>query len=83
MKYYDVKKNYRINIFTDEFRRFKSTKLGDIAFIYSCRKDGMQNQGIRRIMNKEAVKSCLDWKGITNRMQVAHFMTKTEGYQSQ
>ena len=27
-------------------------------------------------MNKEAVKSCLGWDGIDNRILIAHFMTK-------
>ena len=36
-----------------------STKLGNIEFAYSGRKDGVHRQGVGLIMNKEAVKSCL------------------------
>jgi len=51
-----LKKDYRIDILTDEFKRFElgllgdsenhipgvgSTKLGDIEFVYSDKKDGV------------------------------------------
>ena len=87
-----LKNNYRIDIFTDEFRRFEldllgasethipgvgSMKLGGIEFVYSGRKDGVHRQGVGLMMNKEAaVKSCLGWEGNSNRILIAHFMTK-------
>ena len=51
-------------------------KLGYIEFIYSGRKDGVHRQGISLMINKEAAKSCLGWKGINNWMLVAHFKAK-------
>ena len=86
-----LKNDYRIDILTDEFRRFEldllgvsethipgvgSMKLGDIEFVYSGRKDGVHRQGVGLMMNKEAAKSCLGWEGINNRILIAHFMTK-------
>ena len=68
-----LKNDYRIDILTDEFRRFElnlldiseisipgveSMKLSDIEFVYSGRKDGVHIQGVGLMMNKEAVKSC-------------------------
>ena len=47
-------------------------KLGDIEFVYSSREDGVHRQGVGLIMNKEAGKSCLGWKGINNRILIAH-----------
>ena len=76
---------------TDKFRHFEldllglsethipgveNMKLGNIAFIYSSRKDGMHRQGEGLMTNKEAAKFCLFWKDINKRMLVAHFMTK-------
>ena len=78
-----LKNDYRIDILTDEFRRFEldllgvsethipgvgSMKLGDIEFVYSGRKDGVQRQGVGLMMNKEAAKSCLGWEGVNNRI---------------
>ena len=69
-----LKNDYRIDILTDEFRRFEldflgvseshipgvgSMKLGDIEFVYSGRKDGVHRQGVGLMMNKEAAKSSL------------------------
>ena len=86
-----LKNDYRIDILTDEFRRFEldllgvsethipgvgSMKLGDIEFVYSGRKDGVHRQGVGLMMNKEAAKSCLGWEGINNRILIAHFMTR-------
>ena len=66
-----LKNDYRIDILTDEFRRFeldllgvsenhiplvKSMKLGDIEFVYSGKKDGVQRKGVGLMMNKEAAK---------------------------
>ena len=51
-------------------------KLGDIEFVYSGGKDGVNRQGVGLMMNKEAVKSCLGWEGINNAILIAHFMTK-------
>ena len=76
---YDVKNYYRIDILTDEFRRFEldllgvsethipgvgSLNIGDIEFVYSGRKDGVHREGVGLMMNKEAAKACLGWKGI-------------------
>ena len=86
-----LKKDYRTDILTEEFRRFellllgisethipgvRSIKFGDIEFAYSGRKAGVHTQGVGLMMNKEAAKSCLGWKGIDNRILIAHFMTK-------
>ena len=77
--------NYRTGILTDEFRRFKldllgvsethipgvdRVKLGDIEFVNSGRKNGVDTQGVGFMMNKEAVKSCFGWGrgGIKNRI---------------
>jgi hypothetical protein len=58
---YDVENDYRVDILTDEFRRFKldllgvsethipgagSMKLGDIEYVCSGRKDGVHRQGV-------------------------------------
>ena len=81
----------RIEILTDKFRSFGMNllgvskthfpgvggmKLGDIEFVYSGRKDGINRQGIGFMMNKEATKFCLGWEGINNRILIAHFITK-------
>ena len=51
-------------------------KLGDIKFVYSGRKDGVQRLGVGLLINKETDKSCLGWEVINNRILIAHFMTK-------
>ena len=81
---------HRIDILTDNFRRFElgflgvsethilvagSMKLGDIEFVYSGRKDRIHRQGVGLMMNKEAAKSCLGWEGFNSRMLVIHFIT--------
>jgi len=73
----------------DKFKRFEldflgvsethiagvgSTKLGDIEFVYPCRKDGVHRWGMGLMVNKEAAKSCLGREGIKNRILIAHFM---------
>ena len=50
-------------------------ELGDITFIYSGKKDGVQRQGVGLIVNKKVAKSCLGWKGIKNGILVSDFMT--------
>ena len=40
------------------------------------RNDGVKRERVGLMMNKEAAKSCLGWKGINNRILIAHFMTK-------
>ena len=72
-----LKNDHRIDILTDEFRRFLtgfirvsethipgvgSLKLGDIEFVYSGRKDGVHRQRVGLMMNKEATKF-LFWLG--------------------
>ena len=47
-----------------------------MGFVYSGRKDGVYRQEVGLLMNMGAVKSCLDWGGITNRILIAHLMTK-------
>ncbi|XP_065568941.1 uncharacterized protein LOC136032600 [Artemia franciscana] len=86
-----LRNDYRIDILTDEFRRFEldllgvsethipgvgSMKLGDIGFVYSGTKDGVHRQEEGLMMNKEATKSCLGWEGVKNRILIAHFITK-------
>ena len=86
-----IKNYYRIDILTDEFRRFEldllgvsethipglgSLKLGDIAFVYSGRNDGVHRQGVGLMMSQEAAKSCLGWDGINLRILIAHLRTK-------
>ena len=76
-----LRNDYRIDISTDEFRRFKldlprvsethipgvgSKKLGDIEFVYSGRKDGVHRQGVRLMINKKAAKFYLGWEGVNN-----------------
>jgi len=51
-------------------------RLYDTEFIYSCRKNGVYRQGIGLLMNKEASKSHIGWKGINSRILVARFITK-------
>jgi len=61
-----LKNEYRIDILTDEFRRFEldllwvsetripgvgSMKSGDLEFVYSGRKDGVNRQGVGLMMN--------------------------------
>ena len=70
MECYNVK-NYRIDIWTDKFRRFElsllgvpethilgvgNMKLGDIKSIYSARKNVVRRQGAGLMMNKEAAR---------------------------
>ena len=86
-----LKNKFRIDILTDEFRRFKldllgvsethipgvgSMESGDMGFIYLGRNDGVHRQGVRLMMNKEAAKSCLGWEVINNRILITHFRTK-------
>ena len=35
-------------------------KLDNVEYIYSGRKDGVHRQGAGHMLNKEAIKSCLD-----------------------
>ena len=51
-------------------------KLCDIEFVFSGRNNGVHRQGVGLIMNKEAAKSCLGWKGMHNRILIALFITK-------
>jgi len=41
----------------------------------------IHKQGAGLVMIKEAAKSCLGWEGINNRIVIAHFNTKSLGYQ--
>ena len=83
------KSNYRIDIFTGEFRRFELVllgvsethprgrkHLGGIGFIYSGRNKGVPRQGVRLTMSEGDAKSCLGWESVSNIVLVAHFMTK-------
>ncbi|XP_065557833.1 craniofacial development protein 2-like [Artemia franciscana] len=51
-------------------------KLGDSAFVYLGRKDGVHRKGVVVVMNKEAAKSCLGWEGSNNKIRIAYFKTK-------
>ena len=56
-----------------------SMKSGDIGFFFfSGRKDRVYRQGVGLMMNKEqeAIKCCLGWEDISNRIVIAHFDTK-------
>ena len=86
-----LKNDYRIDILTDEFRRFEldllgvsethipgvgSMKLSDIEFVYLGRKDGVNRQGVGLMMNEENAKSCLGCECISNRILIAQVIIK-------
>ena len=48
-------------------------KLGDLEFVYSGRRMGYI---VGLMMHNETAKSSEGWKGINNRILIAHFMTK-------
>ena len=53
-----------------------NVKLSGMKFIYSDRKDQMQRQGLRLMMNNEVAMSCLGWETIGKRLLVTHFVSK-------